>query len=130
MWLSGAVETDEERRICLENVLTINPDNVLARKGLLKLGPAPVVEEEKDEEDTVHVHTDTVNQTRSFEANHVTGTSASNGTFTALIALVCIAAVVVGIIVLRNQHTEHATIDISAGHVLVQSPETTIAMVV
>ncbi|MCA9919687.1 MAG: hypothetical protein KC445_17135, partial [Anaerolineales bacterium] len=27
LWLSGAVETAEERQICLENVLAINPDN-------------------------------------------------------------------------------------------------------
>lgn len=57
LWLSGAVETDEDRRVCLENVLTINPDNELARKGLAKLGfgvpeiaaaptPAPAIEED------------------------------------------------------------------------------------
>ena len=39
LWLSGAVDTNEDRRICLENVLTINPDNATARKGLAKLGP-------------------------------------------------------------------------------------------
>ena len=44
LWLSGAVEADEEKRICLENVLTINPDNELARKGLAKLAPAPLDE--------------------------------------------------------------------------------------
>lgn len=37
LWLSGAVETAEDRRLCLENVLTINPDNTLAQKGLAKL---------------------------------------------------------------------------------------------
>lgn len=40
LWLSGVVATDEERRVCLENVLTINPDNKLAQKGLAKLAPA------------------------------------------------------------------------------------------
>jgi tetratricopeptide (TPR) repeat protein len=40
LWLSGAVETDEERQICLENVLTINPENGLAQKGLAKLAHA------------------------------------------------------------------------------------------
>ena len=40
LWLSGAVDTDEDRRICLENVLTINPDNELAKKGLARLKPA------------------------------------------------------------------------------------------
>lgn len=37
LWLSGAVDTAEERQICLENVLAINPDNTLATKGLIKL---------------------------------------------------------------------------------------------
>jgi tetratricopeptide (TPR) repeat protein len=34
LWLSGVVDTDEDRLICLENVLTLNPDNVRARAGL------------------------------------------------------------------------------------------------
>jgi hypothetical protein len=34
LWLSGAVETDEERRVCLENALVINPENTQARRGL------------------------------------------------------------------------------------------------
>ncbi len=38
LWLSGAVTSKKERRTCLENVLSINPENQLARKGLLKLG--------------------------------------------------------------------------------------------
>ena len=37
LWLSGAVDTDEERRICLENVLAINPNNGVARRGLASL---------------------------------------------------------------------------------------------
>ena len=37
LWLSGTVDTDEERRICLENVLSINPNNGLARRGLESL---------------------------------------------------------------------------------------------
>ncbi|MBK8903688.1 MAG: hypothetical protein IPM53_21070 [Anaerolineaceae bacterium] len=40
LWLSGAVETAEERQICLENVLAINPQNTLAQKGLAKLAQA------------------------------------------------------------------------------------------
>lgn len=44
LWLSGAVESAEERQICLENVLTINPDNALAKKGLAKLANASVPE--------------------------------------------------------------------------------------
>lgn len=34
LWLSGAVDTDVDRRICLENVLEINPHNGRARKAL------------------------------------------------------------------------------------------------
>ncbi len=42
LWLSGAVDTDEDRRVCLENVLTLNPHNATARKGLAKLGATAV----------------------------------------------------------------------------------------
>ncbi len=38
LWLSAAVDTVEEQRICLENVLTIDPHNERARKGLRLLG--------------------------------------------------------------------------------------------
>ena len=38
LWLSGAMETADERQICLENVLTINPDSEVAQRGLAKLG--------------------------------------------------------------------------------------------
>ncbi len=47
LWLSAVVDTPEERQICLENVLDLNPDNAKARKGLeatlaeLKAKPAP-----------------------------------------------------------------------------------------
>jgi len=34
LWLSGLVEAPEEMRICLENVLHLNPDNVKAQQGL------------------------------------------------------------------------------------------------
>ena len=40
LWLSGAVDSDEERVICLENVLSINPANQAARKGLAVLRAA------------------------------------------------------------------------------------------
>ena len=39
LWLSGAVETDSERRECLEKVLEIDPNNPHAMKGLQKLPP-------------------------------------------------------------------------------------------
>jgi hypothetical protein len=37
LWLSAAVDTNEDRVVCLENVLTINPANEVARRGLEKL---------------------------------------------------------------------------------------------
>ena len=40
LWLSGVVDNDEERAICLENVLSINPDNQAARRGLAMLRAA------------------------------------------------------------------------------------------
>jgi hypothetical protein len=38
VWLSAVVDTDEERIVCLENALTINPHSEAARRGLKKLG--------------------------------------------------------------------------------------------
>jgi hypothetical protein len=37
LWLSDLVESEEERVICLENVLSINPHNQMARRGLAAL---------------------------------------------------------------------------------------------
>jgi len=34
LWLSAVVDSDEDREICLENVLALDPDNSLARRGL------------------------------------------------------------------------------------------------
>jgi tetratricopeptide (TPR) repeat protein len=34
LWLSGVVDGLEDREVCLENVLTLDPDNAAARKGL------------------------------------------------------------------------------------------------
>ena len=45
LWMSGVVETEEERFICLENVLIINPDSEIARKGLAALGAVPVADQ-------------------------------------------------------------------------------------
>jgi tetratricopeptide (TPR) repeat protein len=49
LWLSGVVDTDEDRLICLENVLTIAPDNVQAQAGLKWLQKRGVGEEERGE---------------------------------------------------------------------------------
>jgi len=49
LWLSGVVESFEDRRICLENVLTINPHNGPAQSGLhwlnQRLPPPPDTQE-------------------------------------------------------------------------------------
>ncbi len=41
LWLSSAVETEVERRYCLNNVLKINPNNELAQRGLATLVHSP-----------------------------------------------------------------------------------------
>jgi len=44
LWVSGVVDTDTERRTCLEEVLALNPNNATARRGLEHLqasAPAP-----------------------------------------------------------------------------------------
>ncbi len=44
LWLSGAVDTVEEQRVCLQKVLAINPGNQAAKLGLQQLAckrPAP-----------------------------------------------------------------------------------------
>jgi len=41
LWLSGVVDTTEDRCVCLENVLALNPDNTWARRGLERLLPDP-----------------------------------------------------------------------------------------
>jgi hypothetical protein len=38
LWLSGVVDTNEDKRICLENVLVLNPGSLAAKRGLEKLG--------------------------------------------------------------------------------------------
>jgi len=37
LWLSGVVDSLEDREVCLENVLTLDPDNAAARRGLALL---------------------------------------------------------------------------------------------
>lgn len=37
LWLSAVVQTDEDRRICLENVLVLNSNNKAAQRGLQRL---------------------------------------------------------------------------------------------
>jgi cell division septation protein DedD len=61
LWLSSVVESDEDREICLENVLTLNPDNRVAQKSLEALQSGTfnadelmsdvLADEEKDEDE-------------------------------------------------------------------------------
>lgn len=37
LWLASVVETDEDRRVCFENVLELNPSNRLAKRQLLRM---------------------------------------------------------------------------------------------
>ena len=46
IWLSSVVESGDEKRICLENVLVLNPDNEHARRGLDKLGSSEIATEQ------------------------------------------------------------------------------------
>jgi len=41
LWLSGTVETDQERRFCISKVLSINPGNAAAQRGFRALGSGP-----------------------------------------------------------------------------------------
>lgn len=42
LWLSGVMDSQEERRVCLENVLTLDPNNATAQRGLALLGQQPL----------------------------------------------------------------------------------------
>lgn len=37
LWLASVVETDEDRRVCFENVLELNPNNATAQRQLEKM---------------------------------------------------------------------------------------------
>ena len=41
LWLSGVLDTHQARAYCLQKALELNPDNYLARQGLVALGAAP-----------------------------------------------------------------------------------------
>lgn len=50
LWMSATFSDTQQKRMCLENVLKINPDNVTAQKGLEKLPPPPVPDKEEYED--------------------------------------------------------------------------------
>ncbi len=65
LWLGAVVETVEDQRVCLENVLYINPDNERALKGMQQL--------ESDDDNPMVVRNlvteeESVNPSGSFEA--------------------------------------------------------------
>jgi hypothetical protein len=37
LWLASVVETEEDRRVCFENVLELNPSNITARRQLQRI---------------------------------------------------------------------------------------------
>ena len=51
LWLSGAVDTNRERAICLQRVLQLDPDNATATRGLTQLVAQGGVRLETDEKD-------------------------------------------------------------------------------
>ena len=53
LWMSGAVETDQERRECLAKVLELDPGNERAAMGLAQLGPAKSPENSHSERPAV-----------------------------------------------------------------------------
>jgi ferric-dicitrate binding protein FerR (iron transport regulator) len=44
LWLASVVESDEDRRVCFENVLELNPDNATARRQLQKMDQQALLE--------------------------------------------------------------------------------------
>ena len=65
LWLSAVVDTKEEQRTCLENVLVINPSNERAQKGLEALEPA--VPETPPEPESPFSTTDTAQPFSDFD---------------------------------------------------------------
>jgi tetratricopeptide (TPR) repeat protein len=63
LWLSGAMETAVDRRVCLENVLALNPANERARRGLAKLA----AEEQRNTDDGRYGETAVVRPTSAFD---------------------------------------------------------------
>jgi hypothetical protein len=59
LWLSQVVESDEDRYVCMENILTINPDNATARAGLEYLRQQGVSPPEPEPEESPQVAAET-----------------------------------------------------------------------
>jgi thioredoxin-like negative regulator of GroEL len=44
LWLASVVETEEDRRVCFENVLELNPSNITARRQLQQIEQKALIE--------------------------------------------------------------------------------------
>jgi tetratricopeptide (TPR) repeat protein len=66
LWLSSVVDSDEDRRVCLENVLVINPDNAAAKRGLQRLNAIGIRDGEVGDEFTVRRQYDPVSPAASI----------------------------------------------------------------
>jgi hypothetical protein len=51
IWLSATFADPEQKRVCLENALKINPDNEMAKRGLNRLPPPVELETVKESEE-------------------------------------------------------------------------------
>jgi hypothetical protein len=108
LWMSGVVDSDEERVICLENVLTINPNNELARKGLAALGadPTPLPVQEVEDE-VVPVVPSVASQTEPHVPDVPSDNSSASDrrpfiiiTIVLVLMLVCTVAVILAFVLL------------------------------
>lgn len=66
LWLSSVVDSDEDRRISLENVLVINPENSAAKRGLEQLVPVNPQETSQVDEVVVRRHYEPVSPAASI----------------------------------------------------------------
>lgn len=84
LWLSAIVDTPEEQKTCLDNVLVINPNNERARAGLKSLGfdpdtnPAQTPAFELDDEDPF---AELVNAADEGDWDDVIATSSSSSSY-------------------------------------------------
>lgn len=85
LWLSAVVDTDEDKRVCLENVLIVNPNNERAKKGLQSLsGSTPAVEPVQDDLFAPPPHVDEPPIDTEIEPGYVeppTATSSASAVF-------------------------------------------------
>jgi hypothetical protein len=64
LWLSSVVDSDEDRAICLQNVLVLNPDSDPAKRGLERLGQSNA--DDSEPENTVKIAVNPVSPAASI----------------------------------------------------------------